>query len=362
VNLALRKRTALRVEILAIIVSFFLKRNTLHHGKILKYNPNADRRELEQKIRNLEKSKSDNNIAVAVVPGDDDELYYSLKRLLPRNTQVPLQIITKPSFEKILSGRFRGSENLCLQILIKNLKKGEAIWKLSNAAGLSKEKTLFVGLGFSRYPREKKVSKCAAVLHDAHGDRITWEVFSTLQERTITKQWFDTLLFRIRDIIDQEKPSRLVFYRTGIMHDTELTAVENSLKERQWSSQIKVSFVSILEVGNFRFYLYDRKSNNYKNLPAGYAIVVNDKEAFLSSSNYDGRELRQGTVIPIRLRLDIGDENIIDILKEYHDLTYLNWPVPRTTAKHPLVITIADRFSELTRENVSIESMFYLDL
>ena len=89
---------------------------------------------------------------------------------------------------------------------------------------------------------------------------------------------------------------------------------------------------------------------------------MNNREAFLSTSNYDERDLKQGTVIPVRLKLEIGDDNIIDILKEYHDLTYLNWLAPETTAKHPLVVRIAERFAELTREGIPTESMFYLDL
>ena len=121
----------------------------------------------------------------------------------------------------------------------------------------------------------------------------------------------------------------------------------------------KISFVSILDVSNFRFCSFEEE---YKNIPTGYGIIVNDREAFSFTSNYDERTLKQGTVIPVRLKLDIGNDDIIDILKEYHDLTYLNWLAPETTAKHPLVVRIAERFAELTREGVPTESMFYLDL
>ncbi len=246
-----------------------------------------------------------------------------------------------------------------MKLVIKNLKEGEAIWILANSAGLSKEKTLFIGIGFSRYPRVGKISKCAAVLHDSHGDRVSWRVFSTPQERTITKQWFNTLLLRIRDIVEKEKPSKLVFYRTGTMYSTELDAVGTSLKECDWLDSIKPSFISILDGNNRRIYMDD---NAYKNVPPGYALIINEKEGILSTSNYDAQDLKQGTVVPIHLKIEVGDENIIDVLKEYHDQTYLNWRAPETTAKHPLVIKIAERFAELSREGVSIESMFYLDL
>ncbi len=330
--------------------------------KTERYVINEGQQEIERKARNLGKVKGDGNIAIAVIPDNNNEYYYSLKRLMPLRTGTPLQSVTLSTFQDILFGRFPGFKYLCLKILIKTLNEGQAIWTLSNAAGLRPEKTLFVGIGFSRYPREKKVSKCATVLHDARGDRVSWRVFSAPQERTITVAWFNTLLYRIRDVIEKEKPSRLVLYRTGMMYPEERVAVENSLEGCQWLKSIRVSFVSAMDARNSRLYLYYKNQDRYQNIPAGYAIVMNDEEALLSSSNYDDRELRQGTVVPIHLRLEIGNENIIELLKEYHDLTYLNWQAPTTTAKHPLVIIIAERFAELTREGVSAENMFYLDL
>ncbi|RLF98047.1 hypothetical protein DRN58_07715 [Thermococci archaeon] len=327
--------------------------------KIIKYNISADIQDIESRIRGLDKTKNDGNIGIAVLPDDGESYYYSLKKLFPSRTGNPLIDIKLSTLQQILSGSFPGSKYLSLKFLIKTLEEDEAIWTLANAAGLLKEKTLFIGISFSRYPRERRVSKCAAVLHDSHGNKISWKVFSTPQERTITKQWFDALLFRIRDIVEKENPTRLLFYRTGTMHSIELDAIKNSIKSCSWLAQIKISFVSILDGKTCRFYLYDEE---YKNIPPGYGFIMNNREAFLSTSNYDERDLKQGTVIPVRLKLEIGDDNIIDILKEYHDLTYLNWLAPETTAKHPLVVRIAERFAELTREGIPTESMFYLDL
>lgn len=326
--------------------------------KVLQYNVDAGVQEIEDKIRDLDKVESEGSIGIAIIP-DDSDYYYSLKRLFPPRTGIPVQEIQFSNFKQIVSMSFRGSKILCLKLLIKTLKEGEAIWRLANSAGLSKEKTLFIGIGFSRYPRVGRVSKCAAVLHDSHGNRVSWRVFSTPQERTITEQWFDTLLLRIRDIVEKEKPSKLVFYRTGTMYSTELGAVRSSLEECDWLNLIKISFISILDGNNRRIYMDD---NAYRNVPPGYALIINEKEGILSTSNYDAQDMKQGTVVPIHLKIEVGDENIIDVLKEYHDQTYLNWRAPETTAKHPLVVKIAERFAELSREGVSTESMFYLDL
>lgn len=329
---------------------------------VIPYSIKDDLQNLETKIRNLGSVDSQNGIALAVIPDSNNKLYYSLKRLFPSRTKVPLQAITLSTYNDILHKHFRGFKQLCLKLLIKTLDEGQTIWTLANTAGLSKEKTLFIGIGFSRYPREGKVSKCAAVLHDAHGDRVSWKVFSTLQERTITKQWFDTLLLRVRDVIEREKPSRILFYRKGQMFPQELTAIEKSYINCSWLGGVRTAFVSLFDVGNYRFYMYDTRRKVYHNIPAGCGIILNEKEAFLSTSNYDARDLKQGTVVPIRLKIEIGNEKIVEILQEYHDLTYLNWLAPVTTAKHPLVITIAERFAELTREGVSAENLFYLDL
>ncbi|GIK36913.1 MAG: hypothetical protein BroJett011_07460 [Chloroflexota bacterium] len=329
--------------------------------KIEGYDPAAGSQRLEDKIRSLAPIASENSLVIAVIPDGNNDYYYALKRLLPPRTQTGLQIVRLSTFKEIAADRFSGEKYLALQILIKSLKQGESIWNLNHTAGLSDQRTLFVGIGFSRNPWQKKVSKCAAVLHDAYGAKVSWKVFSTPDERTLTKAWFDTLLYRIKDMVEQERPSRLVFYRKGQMADIELEAVQASLEACDWLQSIKCSFVSVLDVGNFRFYLYDQAERRARNLPAGYGIIVNRREAFLSTSNYDDRDLGQGTVIPIRLRLEIGDDDILDLLKEYHDLTYLNWPAPGTTGKYPLVATIAEKFAELIRENISAESLIYLD-
>ncbi|MFA5295450.1 MAG: Piwi domain-containing protein [Methanoregulaceae archaeon] len=328
--------------------------------RVKKYDSNSNTHALESKIREFEKKTNPNGIGIAVIPDDNDSYYYSIKKLFPVKTGTPLQIIKQTSFDKLISSTFSGPKLLAMNIFIKSLKTNEAVWTLANAAGLSTENTLFVGIGFSQYPQEGKISKCATIMHDSHGAKITWKVFATPQQgRTIDVIWFETLLNRTHDIVDSEKPTRIVFYRTGSFYQKEMTAIHTAIKRCQWLSLIKVSFVSILDAPNCRFF----KRNDKKcNLPAGYGLIINDKEAFLSTSNYDNRELRQGTVIPVRIKLELGDDTITDILKEYHDLTYLNWQAPITTAKHPLIVTIADRFAELTREGVPAENMFYLDL
>jgi len=326
---------------------------------VIKYDPGVDIQELEGRIRDLDKIKRNGHIGIAVIPDESATHYYSLKRLFPSRTGVPLQEIALSSSNEILKGTFRGSKFLSLKMLIKTLEEGEAIWTLSNAAGLSSEKSLFVGIGFSRFPRERRVSKCAAVMHGPHGDRISWRVFPTPEERTITKQWFDTLLYRIREIVEKERPSRLVFYRKGTLYSVEADSINTSIKGCQWLPQIKASFISIIDGKDFRFCM---SGDECKNIPAGYSIILSQNEVLLSTSNYDERELNIGTVIPMLLKLDFGEDNVNDIAKEYHDLTYLNWRSPITTPKLPFVVKIAERFADLNREGVPVENMFYLDL
>jgi hypothetical protein len=325
---------------------------------IVRFNE-KDKTGLENKIRELDKiNGTSNHLGILVIPPGHPELYFTAKRLFPSRVKAPIQVVQVSSFMEAQDDRFRGFRLLSLKILIKSLKLGEAIWTLSDNAGLLPKRTLYVGVGFSASPRDGKVSKCATVLHDSRGNKVSWKVFATVQTRTITKQWFDTLLHHIRDIVESEKPERLIFYRTGSMFPVELDAINSSLAGCAWIKSMQTCFISIIDSDNHRFFL----TGNYKNLPAGYAVVINAAEGLISSSNYDDRDLKQGTVVPVRLRLEIGNEPIADILKDYHDLTYLNWLAPYTTSKHPLLLTIAEKFAELTRENISSENMFYLDL
>ncbi|MDY6965565.1 MAG: Piwi domain-containing protein [Halobacteriota archaeon] len=326
---------------------------------VIKYNQESEIQELEGRIRDLDKIERNGRFGIAVIPDESSIHYYSLKRLFPARTGVPLQGIQMSSCRDILEGTFKGAQFLSLKMLIKSLEEGEAIWTLTNSAGLSSEKSLFVGIGFSRFPREGKVSKCAAVMHGPHGDLISWKVFPTTQERTITKQWFDNLLFRIREIVERERPTRLVFYRTGTLYPIEATAINNSLVGCHWLSHLKTSLVSIIDGKDYRFCMAKERCEN---IPAGYCIILNSNEALLSTSNYDERKLNIGTVIPMILKVEFGEDDIRDIAKEYHDLTYLNWRSPITTPKLPFVVKIAERLAELNREGVPVENMFYLDL
>lgn len=328
--------------------------------QIIRYNKN-DVPSLETKLRGLNKVNSENKIGFAVIPKGSDKLYLSLKRLFPSRTKLPLQGITYSSFNKILNDEFKGYPMLCLKILIKSLKKGEAIWTLAHPAGLVKKKTLILGIGFSRFPREGRVSKCAAVMHDSYGNKITWDVYAApALERTITKQWFDLLLQKVYDeYFEQERPERILIYRTGMLYQTESEIINNSIREASWLNDIEFAFVSVLDSSSFRFC---RLQNGYKNVPPGYGIVLNDSEGMISTSNHDDRELRQGTVVPVQLKIELGKDEIVNIMTEYHDLTYLYWLAPQTTAKQPLVLKIAQKFSERTRDNIPTDSLFYLDL
>jgi hypothetical protein len=327
---------------------------------IVKYDTNEGIGGLEAKIRRLEKTtEAEKCVCLGVIP-EDGEFYYAVKKLFPGRVGIPVQGLRLGTLSELARGKFKGGRFLSLQLLIKSLNKGECVWRLASAAGLSKEKVLYIGIGFSRTPGIRRVGKCAAVMHDAHGSGVTWNIFSTpMVERTITKQWFDAVLFRIRDIVQKENPERVTFYRHGTMYPVETEAIETSLREGTWLSSTKVTFVSVVDEGRRRFYVDNWKRSN---LPPGTAFVLNEKEALLSTSNYDGRELMQGTVIPIRLVKELGEEDMISVLKEYHDQTYLSWAAPKTTSKYPLVLTIANKFAQSTREDIPLESMFYLDM
>ena len=65
--------------------------------------------------------------------------------MFPVKTGTRLQIVKMSSFDKIISSNFTGMK-LTLNIFIKALKTNEAVWTLATSAGLSKEKSLLLGL------------------------------------------------------------------------------------------------------------------------------------------------------------------------------------------------------------------------
>jgi len=86
------------------------------------------------------------------------------------------------------------------------------------------------------------------------------------------------------------------------------------------------------------------------NPPLGVFIVLNDKEVLCYGSFHQSIEFKQGTIIPIRLRIEIGRTPVKNAIKEYYDLCYLNWSAPITISKYPFILNIASKIAEMVKE------------
>jgi hypothetical protein len=293
-------------------------------------------------------------IILVVLPENRRDLYYDFKDLLALRRGVPVQVVTDRTVTRVLQGDYRLVKLLALQIYTKLLKPKEAVWILENPCDETNS-TLYVGFGYSRTPLTNKKANSFAALCDPRGRELRWQAIGIpFQGRYINKTWFRGFLKFVSKNL-RENIDRVVVYRRGDTYEHESNTMISELETTK--SPFKEDFHFISAINDIRrIYAYD---DSWKNPEIGVFIVVNDKEAILVSSLQHAIQLRQGTIIPIRLIQNVGDEKMEKIVREYHDLSYLNWTAPITTSKYPLVLNIANKIAVMAKEQMSEELFHY---
>jgi len=312
---------------------------------------------LDNIIQKTPSYEVDNQIAIAIQPKGGG-LYYDFKKLVPYRKKIPIQMMRQSTVYTITKGRYDVLKHLAIQIYTKLLKKHEAVWILRNPAD-TKLQSMYVGIGFSMEPYEGKQSKCSVSLCDAKGRELNWRTFSTpFISRYITKEWFTAVLENVKKDIKKSVHKRMVFYRTGDTYESEVIAIKAGFRTEGFDSKFDLVFISVL--GGIRRIFTE--NNEYGNPDVGISIIVNDNEAILSTSALQEVEVPQGTVVPVCIIQNIGDNKIEEIIQEYHDLTYLNWSAPTTTSKHPIVLNIANNMADLIKELKTDTLISYLQM
>ncbi len=287
------------------------------------------------------------NIAIVILPKELSSQGYRLnfKAKFARLRNIPTQIILEETLEKIKEGNYGIIKNLLIQIYSKHLNEGEALWVLENPAD-DKERSIYVGLGFSQKPLEGKKANSFAALCDARGLQLKWKpIGMPFQGKYITEPWFDGLLMYIRENLS-DIINRIVIYRRGDTHFREIETMSSAINKSKFWSKIDVNFISVKDDIR-RLYI---KGENITNVPLGLFVILSDNEALCYNSIHQSVELKQGTVIPVRVKLEIGNTPILDMIKEYYDLCYLNWSSPITISKYPLILNIANKIADTVKE------------
>ncbi len=289
---------------------------------------------------------------------EGDEAYYAFKRFYPEYSGAPLQAIQLETMPAILAGKRSLLDQLALNLYLKRLEQKESAWTLLSPAGGS-EKTSFVAIAFSRRLEPRRGGKGVAVLHDAMGRGLNWNMVMTPGERTITEAWFNTVLDQVQPLLEGEPFERLVLYRAGHLYPAEVQAIKKSLDGKLKSRKIRIDFVAVMNEHR-RFFV--RTDGALWNPPPGTAIFWSNEEVLLSESGFAERGIWRGTVVPVGLKRVLGSTDMSQIAAEYHDLTHLSWSAPYTTWKHPLVMKIAERLAEASREGVPASAIRFLPL
>jgi hypothetical protein len=322
----------------------------------ISYPPSSGAPSLGELVRRTARVYGSGTMGIAVLD-DADSTYYAFKRYYPEYARAPIQAIHSSTVPKIIAGKGGLIDQLCLNLYLKQLGPREAAWSLQTPAGGSAGSS-FVAIAFSRALNPQRGGRGVAVLHDATGRGLSWESLVTPGERTITQDWFETVLDQLSPLLRTNPASRLVFYRSGRLDPIEVRAIGHAI-ERKLTGQIVVDFVSVLNEHR-RFFI--SPGGVPSNPPPGTVIVWSTEEALLAESGFEDRGVSRGSVVPVGLRRVIGRTSIERIAAEYHDLTHLSWSAPYTTWKHPLVMRIADRLAEAAREGGSSVGPKYLPL
>jgi hypothetical protein len=269
------------------------------------------------------------------------------KEKYAKDRDIPTQVITDKTLSKAKSGQYGAIKNILIQIYSKILKEGEAIWVLDKPAD-DREETMYVGLGFSQKPLEGRKANSFAALCDARGLQMKWKAIGVpFQERYITETWFDGLLAFLSENIG-ERARRIVVYRKGDTYENEVKVMSTCLDRSGFWKSRNLNFISVCSEMRR---VYSKVNGTVENPRAGMFGIVSDSEAICCSSLSQSTELKQGTVIPIRLKKEIGrDSSIEDLVKEYYDLCYLNWSAPITISKFPVILNIANNIAEMVKE------------
>ncbi len=304
-------------------------------------------------VRHTPIAEDDQSIAIVILPKELSTQKYRLnfKTRFAKLRDIPTQIILEKTMDKMRDGEYGIIKNLVIQIYSKLLKEGEALWVLESPAD-GKERSMYVGLGFSQKPLEGKKANSFAALCDARGLQLKWKAIGApFQGKYITQPWFESLLMYIKENLD-DRIDRIVIYRRGDTYTSEVEVMHSVITKSEFWSKKDMNFISVKDDIR-RLYLKDEKISN---VPLGLFVILNDKEVLCYNSYQQSIELKQGTIIPVKLKLEMGSTPIVDIVREYYDLCYLNWSSPITTSKYPLILnianTIADMVKELPDENI----------
>ncbi len=325
-------------------------------------------------------------IAFVVLPGHNQDVYFQARgKLFERlfgNNPVPAQAIQYKNVVKLANdnGYFIGV-NTASQVYVKLGKVGSAVWILDEPAdahvpGVEPGSTCYAYHDVSRRPDKKSAATAYSATTDSYGryiatgaqptggEKLTDEVFHSILNELLRK----VSAFHRRQETSGEKDfhfKRLVFAKDGKIGWKEQKMMKKVIREgvpsegKRPISEILdessllpddmiIDVVSVNKSPNKR--VVTRDGNGFDNVAGGSAMIYGDESGLLVSHKPE-----RGTAKPLEItandhvslnRDDVPEPTAESLLKEYYNLSYLNWSSIFSQGKYALPQILTQNLGE----------------
>lgn len=335
--------------------------------------------------RYFDLKKEGKKICLVVLPerGGTGMEYFEFRRGIGRAKELSskaVQAILPDTVKDVINEKDRNLiGNILVQLYLKTLDRGEAVWLLDKPAGETPN-TCYMGYDVSRiserifdptartWIREKKEAAAYAAVCDSYGRVIECRSLYAQRGEMLTP---DDVLRLLYEIIHEcktamkeyynEEFKRLVIYRDGSIPLTDLKMMEmgiqkvfDSIKDRY--SNLTIDVVAVIKTGIER--IFDEDVTNPR---VGQYVVLDESHALLCTSDMKSRS-QYVSAKPIKLHYalskSIDGENhrspMEKIVHEFVDLTRLDWVSLVHSPKLALPLILVQQIGRLTVRDVSV--------
>ena len=335
--------------------------------------------------RYFDMSKDRSKIAIVILPegGGTGMEYFEFRRGIGRAKDLSskaVQMVLPDTIKDVINEKDRNLiGNILVQLYLKTLDRGEAVWLLDKPAG-GTPSTCYMGYDVARiserifdptsktWVRERKEAAAYAAVCDSYGRVIECRSLHAQRGEMLTPDDVLRLLYEViheckiamKEYYDEEF-TRLVVYRDGRISPTDLKMIEigiqklfNSVKDKY--SDLTIDVVAVIKTGIERIF-----NDNLTNPTIGQYVVLDESYALLCTSDLK-KKSKYVSARPIKLQYVLSKSidnldhrsSMEKIVHEFIDLTKLDWVSLAHLPKLALPLKLVQQIGKLTIRDVSI--------
>ena len=324
--------------------------DTANCTKIIYDERNLDR--LKTGIQSLPSPGEEREIILVIGRPTARKVYRASKDLAASVAERPCQFCKVSTARRIAKGSRMTAKLFALQMFIKTLRAGECPWKLAET--VSKKRTLFIGVGYSRKPGTKEEYTSYASLSLSDGTDIHWRPldFPVRPRRYLDPEMVDAFVDFLKvESARHPEIERIVLLRRGDVYPNEISSIEEKLQEAKVAWEF--DFVGVTD-SNIRIF---KNAEPPENPGAGLLMLIGDDRCLISMSALPNVDVPEGSVRLLELNRAIGSTSISEIGREVYDQSFLCWGSPSKPPKAPLPLVLAEKVSGLEL-NVTRQEVF----